>query len=437
MLSRKLIGSIIMMLVTALWFVPTKTFAQGKDSTINVPLGGNAWVGPNAEAAINNTGLVRWSAARDTACVYVRVEATGKLNVALKLRVPSGESKIGVKLLNETLTKTVSSSLDFMLVDFGKLTIDKPGYLKFELIGLAKTADVFANVADLVLTGPALNSGAAYVIDNHGNYFYWGRRGPSVHLNYEVPDKTIEWFYNEVMVPAGKDIIGSYFMADGFSGGYFGMQVNSATERRLLFSVWSPFETDDPKSIPDHMKVKLLKKDEGVHAGEFGGEGSGGQSYRVYPWVSGKTYCFLIHAQGDIAAETTIYTAYFKPKEAKEWQLMASFKRPQSGSYLKGLHSFVENFDPANGDKTRMAFFANQWTVDIDGRWDPIYSAKFTGDATAKINYRKDYGGKSDTQGFYLLNGGFFNNFTPLNSRFYTDTHNSRKPPEIDFNKLP
>ncbi|GAA4101022.1 DUF3472 domain-containing protein [Mucilaginibacter panaciglaebae] len=436
-MSRKLTVNMMTMLAAVLWFVPGKSFAQGNDSTIIIPLGGNAWVGPNARAAIKNAGLVSWTSARDTAYVYVRVETGGKLNVGLNLQVPLGESKIAIKFLGETLTKTVSGSPDFKRVDFGEINIHKPGYLKIQLVGLAKTGDVFAAVSDLVLTGPALGRGAAYVHNNRGNYFYWGRRGPSVHLNYEVPNKPIEWFYNEVTVPVGRDIAGSYFMADGFSGGYFGMQVNSATERRLLFSVWSPYETNDPKSIPDNMKVQLLKKGDAVHAGEFGGEGSGGQSYTLYPWVAGKTYCFLVHAQGDIAAETTIYTAYFKPKEKGQWQLIACFKRPQSGSYLKGLHSFVENFDPENGDKTRMALFANQWTIDIEGKWSPVYFATFTGDATAKINYRKDYAGKPDSKGFYLLNGGFFNDFTPLNTRFNTDTHNLRTPPEIDFNKLP
>ena len=37
----------------------------------------------------------------------------------------------------------------------------------------------------------------------------------------------IEWFYSELTVPEGNDVIGSYFMANGFSEGYFGIQVNS------------------------------------------------------------------------------------------------------------------------------------------------------------------------------------------------------------------
>ncbi|TDA79183.1 DUF5077 domain-containing protein, partial [Halomonas marinisediminis] len=85
---------------------------------------------------------------------------------------------------------------------------------------------------------------------------YFGRRGPSVHLSYQLPaEKDIEWFYSEINVPEGEDVIGSYYMANGFRDGYFGIQVNSETERRVLFSVWSPYETQDPNNIPEDYKI--------------------------------------------------------------------------------------------------------------------------------------------------------------------------------------
>ena len=78
---------------------------------------------------------------------------------------------------------------------------------------------------------------------------------------YSVPSEAgaIEWFYNEVTVPVHNDIEGSYFMATGFDGGYFGIQVNSSTERRVLFSIWSAYKTDDPSAIPADYKVTCLK----------------------------------------------------------------------------------------------------------------------------------------------------------------------------------
>jgi hypothetical protein len=410
----------------------------GADTAINVPLGGNSWLNTNAGALITEQGLTNWTNADDVVSIYIRPESSGNLNIALKLRVAGGTSKIGLTVLNKSLVQSVSST-DFKVLSFGAINIKQPGYLKIDIHGLSKTGATFADISDLVLTGTALKNGAAYVKDNHGNYFYWGRRGPSDHLTYKIPveaKSTTEWFYNEVTVPVGQDIIGSYFMADGFSDGYFGMQVNSATERRVLFSVWSPYSTDDPKTIPDNLKVKLLKKGDNVYGGEFGGEGSGGQSYMNYPWVAGQAYCFLVRAQGDIAAETTIYTAWFKTLNAANWQLVASFKRPQSGSYLTGLHSFLENFDPDYGNQTRSVFFGNQWIVDIDGKWYPLDKALFTGDATATINYRKDYAGGVNGGLFYLRNGGFFNDFTPLRTELQKSL-TEKVHPQIDFSKLP
>ncbi|MFM8725266.1 MAG: DUF3472 domain-containing protein, partial [Planctomycetaceae bacterium] len=145
-----------------------------------------------------------------------------------------------------------------------------------------------------------------FVRDNQGNMFYWGRRGPSVHLGYTVPrDLPLEYACTELTVPEGQDTIGSYFMANGFSEGYFGMQVNSASERRILFSVWSPFQTDDPKSIPAEQRIVTLASGPDVHIGEFGNEGSGGQSYLVHPWKAGTVCRFLTRVQPDAGSNTT------------------------------------------------------------------------------------------------------------------------------------
>src|SRR5699024_1665902 len=99
------------------------------------------------------------------------------------------------------------------------------------------------------------------VADNKANHEYWGRRGQSVHLNYKLPsDIDAEWLYSELNVPAKMDPVGSYFMANGFGEGYFGMQVNGPKERRVLFSVWSPYDTNDPSEIPESKRIELLRR---------------------------------------------------------------------------------------------------------------------------------------------------------------------------------
>jgi len=416
---------------------PAHAETNAEPATISIPIGGNAWLNKNSKAKINEQGIANWRATSDVISVYFRAEAEGDAELALRINVPEGKSKLSITAEGTTLTKEVSN-LGSAIVKIGTFSIKRPGYIKVELKGLSRTGDVFAELSDLIVKGNPVAGNAAYIKNNDGNFFYWGHRGPSVHLNYQIPgaSQNIAWFYNEIQVPEGEDKQGSYYMANGFSNGYFGMQVNSPTERRILFSIWSPFHTDDPKSVPDSMKVVLLKKGKNTRTGEFGNEGSGGQSYVVYPWKAGKTYAFLTRAQPNTSKKTTVYTAYFKEEGQQDWQLVASFERPQSGTYLKGLHSFLENFDPGTGDESRLAKYKNQWVADASGNWHEIIEATFSADNTARINYRKDYSGGTDGDAFFLKNCGFFNDFTPIKTAL-NRKKSGKAHPAIDFSKLP
>jgi hypothetical protein len=234
-------------------------------------------------------------------------------------------------------------------------------------------------------------------------------------------------------IPEGEDPIGSYFMANGFGEGYFGIQVNSPTERRVLFSVWSPYATDNPNTIPEDQKIKLLKKGDEVYTGEFGNEGSGGQSFLRFPWKAGTTYRFLNSVEPD-GNGNTIYTAYFFAPEVGDWMLIASFLRPKTDTWYRQPHSFLENFIPESGHKTRLVKYTNQWMADQDGNWFELSEAKFTGDDIARRGYRKDFDGGQESSGFYLKNGGFFNSSTALQSMHQRSTFGQK--PVIDFEKL-
>jgi len=409
--------------------------AQNVESQVFIPIGGNAWA-HGGEAQITNDGVEHWTDSQSIITVYFRVQETGRAGIALKLKVPDGSSTIKLSVGKKIFTKKVDNR-DLQNVNFGYVDFTRAGYIKVTVKGVNKTGAEFAQIKSLELYDvPTLKVYCVY--DNEGNFFHWGRRGASVHLRYVIPAEAkaqTEWFYNEITVPQGMDKIGSYFMADGFSFGYFGMQVNSATERRVLFSVWSPQQTDDPKSIPEDKRIIMLKKGENVHSGEFGNEGSGGQSYLVYDWSAGKTYSFLLHAQPDAASNTTIFTAYFKEKGQMQWHLIASFKRPQTTIYLKDLYSFVENFEPESGDQERMAQFGNQWVCTANGKWCSANEATFTADNTAKQNYRLDYAGGAKGNYFYLRNGGFFNDYTTVKQNFKRQITEAK--PEIDFTALP
>jgi hypothetical protein len=235
-------------------------------------------------------------------------------------------------------------------------------------------------------------------------------------------------------IPIGKDPTGSFFMANGFKEGYFGIQVNSPTERRILFSVWSPFSTDNPDEIPENQKIRMLKKGDGVYTGEFGSEGSGGQSYFIYPWKAGVTYAFLNAVEPD-GKGNTIYSAYFKDPENQTWLFIARFLRPQTNTWLKRPHSFLENFIADNGYLNREVQYQNQWVADENGQWYPLQKATFTGDDIAGRQYRADADGGVKGAHYFLTNGGFFNTNTTLNTKFYVEV--PKISPSIDFKVLP
>jgi hypothetical protein len=366
--------------------------------------------------------------------VPLRPNQAGKLKLSLLLHPQNSQSSIKVSLLNQSKTLKVSGNAEKEFFA-GEWTVPSAGYFSIAIQGISKTGASFGVLSNLVLSGAAISPAMSFVQNNQDNYFYWGRRGPSVHLNYHTTGlNQIEWFYSEITVPSGNDVIGSYFMANGFGEGYFGFQVNSPSERRVLFSVWSPFETDDPSKIPADQRIALLKKGEGVNTGEFGNEGSGGQSYLKYNWKAGNTYKFLLQGK-PIEQNSTVYTAYFFAPEENKWRLIASFKRPKTSTYLKHLYSFLENFIPETGNTPRMALYGNQWAVDAKGQWTELSKITFTGDQTARKNFRKDYAGGQMQGQFFLKNCGFFSDFVALDREFVRPGGGVK--PLIDFGKLP
>lgn len=404
----------------------------------SVAFAGNAWVtkkNANSTERIMKNGLDNWTDPGSIVSIYFWAEQAGTLELSLLMKVPEKKSTFKISLGGKALVKTASASdSDTLLV--GSFDVRKPGYVQVNLQGISRMGAEFGQVNSLIVNG-AMASSLKFVKDNQENRFYWGRRGPSVHLNYQVPDQVkdhVEWFYNEITVPKGMDPVGSYFMSNGFEQGYFGMQVNGASERRILFSIWSPYHTDDPASIPEDKKIRLVRKGKDVHAGEFGSEGSGGQSYLIYPWIAGKTYSFLTRAQPDSGSNKTIFTSWFKPDQG-DWILIASFERPFTNTSLKHLHSFLENFQPEMGYLPRTANYGNAWVADANGTWTSLNSAKFTGDDIAKREYRKDATGGLNGHLFFLKNGGFFSESAPLQSVFNNSSPGA-KAPVIDFNAL-
>ncbi len=402
--------------------------------SISIPTEGNSWILNDLdknEELIKKGGIKNWSNDETIIRTYFKIEKTGKLNIGILVTSFSGYSVIRIRCGNQTEEiKVKNTEQDTIAV--GIFEIKETGYHFIEIQGLEKSGVYYPGIESILLGGEAATGKVYFAKDD----FYWGRRGPSVHLNFQAPENAgnIEYFYNEITVPENNDVLGSYFMANGFAEGYFGIQVNSPTERRILFSVWSPYKTDNPGEIPEEFKIKLLKKGKDVYTGEFGNEGSGGQSYVKFNWKAGTTYKFLLKGKPTGNGETD-FTAWFFAPEIGQWKLIASFRRPKTDTCLTRLHSFLENFYTETGNIARKGMYTNQWVFSTENQWIEITKAKFTADATARKESRMDYSGGAENNAFYLQNCGFFNETTTIDS--YLERKPTGIPPLINFEDLP
>ncbi len=318
----------------------------------------------------------------------------------------------------------------------GEFIAKDPGYVKIDIQGLKRTGADFGKIRKFAIEGQATTGENHYVPSDKLSDCYWYRRGPSVHMNYELPEADIEYFYNEAIIPEGHDVHGTYFMLTGFGEGYMGIQAIRDGEgnnaNKVLFSVWSPYSTDNPNEIPDSLHVKILKRGEGVTAQNFGNEGSGKQSFMHFPWEAGKTYRTLVRVQPD-GKGNTIYTGYFGDDKGN-WYMLSKLLRPATDTYYRRPHSFLECFIPETSINTRSVVFKNQWARDKDGTWHEITKATFTCDGTGRAGVRTDlYGGVQDNS-FILQNCGFFNETTGFRSKFNRNPEGNI--PQIDFDAI-
>lgn len=398
---------------------------------IAIPIAGNTYVTDGKGGAkISDRGvLTAWTQPEAVLSTWFKVSKAGELQLYLRTEPVETASVLEVSLLGKSFTVKVKKAEE-SLFRVGAVTITEPGYIRVDIKGVKKETADFPVITEYLIAGEAAAEPLHFVRDFET---YWGLRGPSVHMKYTLPDEEVEYFYNEITVPEGEDQIGSYFMTNGFGEGYCGIQVNSEKERRVLFSVWSPFSTDDPSEIPEDHRIQLLAQGEGVHIGEFGNEGSGGQSYLIYPWKAGVTYRVITRVHPDGKGNTAYYAWFYAPEENR-WRLIAGFLRPQTDTWYTGAHSFLENFLPEQGYLERKVYFKNQWVRTAKGDWIELMEGVFTHDATARAGVRMDYAGGAEEDAFYLRNGGFFNDYTEYKSLF------TRRPqgvhPEVDLEKL-
>lgn len=371
-----------------------------------------AYLDPDANGASVSakTGVTRWSNPALQVLWFGEFKTGGKLEcaVALRLRVDA-VSKLRLTVAGQSREAAVTGAgTNLVTANFGALEIAAAGYQRFGLSSLNAAGQPCGDLDALVLTG-------APVADAHFNLLP-RRNAASVHLAYPQPkDLHVAAFYCEAT--GLEDPVATYYMACGWRRGYFGMQVNSRTERRIIFSVWdSGNEAVDRSKVAATDRTTLVAKGAGVQAGDFGNEGTGGHSHLVYPWKTGEQQRFLVTAQ--VTNSTfTIYSGHWFHPEQQKWMLLSSWRAPKDGKWLSGLYSFSENFGGSNGHLRRKARFGNQWIRSETGAWSEVTTAGFSHDGTGRADRRDRFMGVENGQ-FFLSHGGFVPGFTKYGEKF-------------------
>ncbi len=380
------------------------------------PADGGAWIA-------RDSGITGWDDPAQKVRWFGELKNTGDLACTVQLHLPAGKtSKLRLTVAGTAHEATVTGAGDAATdVNFGAFAIAATGYQSITLESLNDKGTAAGGVESLTLDGPAA-TGAHFNLKER-------RNTASVHLAYPTPGITnIDAFYCEVT--GVETPLWTYFEACGWHRGYFGMQVNSPTERRIIFSVWdSGKEAVDRNKVNAPDRTTLVAKGEGVNAGDFGNEGTGGHSHLVYDWKTGEKQRFLVTAKPVDATHTT-YSGYWFHPQQKKWMLISSWNAPKDGQYLHGLYSFCEDFGGDNGQLHRKALYGNQWYRTSDGQWHEQTVATFSHDPTGRADRLDRFMGVEDGQ-FFLSTGGFIPGSTKFGTPF-TRPVTSRPP--LDFN---
>jgi hypothetical protein len=382
-----------------------------------------AYIEPDPEGAevSPDNGVSGWTDPGQRVLWFGEFKAPGTLACKLDLNLPAGtETKLRLSVAGNSREVTAKGSNQPVTLDFGSFDVPTAGYQKLTLESLNPAGQDAGSLRTLVLDGPALAGAHFNLVER--------RNAASVHLAYPTRGFTnIDAFYCEVT--GVETPLWTYFEACGWHRGYFGMQVNSPTERRIIFSVWdSGAEAVDRNKVGADDRTTLVAKGEGVYAGGFGNEGTGGHSHLVYNWRTGAAQRFLVTAKPTDATHTTYSGYWFQPDE-KKWMLISSWRAPKDGAYLRGLYSFSENFGGSNGELRRKALYGNQWLHTADGQWHEQTTATFSHDPTGKAVRLDRFMGIEDGQ-FFLSNGGFVPGFTKFGTLFHRPPNGQ---PPVDF----
>ena len=220
-------------------------------------------------------------------------------------------------------------------------------------------------------------------------------RGQHLWWNLEK-QRNATCLYGEVTVLATCPAIyycGANWHPGEAAGGYCGIQDNSLTERRTIFSIW-----DTSPELHPH----ITEADPQTQFNRFGGEGEGGHTHMLWNWKTGETFQFFVQKQPGEKPDTTDTRYYIFDRTRQKWRHSATITSPNGGkpgvaTIGGGLNSFLENFRHTKKDLPKLALYRLWLGSDIDtlkcltlaggdGTWGQLHDAYFLAEGdTAKL----------------------------------------------------
>lgn len=222
---------------------------------------------------------------------------------------------------------------------------------------------------------------------------------PSAHLRYTTKNGRLPQdtgaFYNEITPKSSAP--GTYFMTNGWKGGYFGIQELEDSSKIAIFSIFGPAKGEVPD---DRLTSKVLYTIPGgdlvIH-----GEYAGGPSVRIpFDWKLGRTYATMVTEQVDESnGHAKIVTAWLNRSpvgQRAQWVRLMTVRteRPSTDTGLSSLYSFVEDFvrdDTFQAGRARTAAYGNAYTWSRrQDRWIPLSKVSFTGQMSRLFTIQND-----------------------------------------------
>lgn len=175
----------------------------------------------------NGKQVYQWSDAKQSISFFFYHTKPGTLMLSLNGAAVKINQQIQVTVGGKLFNVLVPVSTRSKEIRIGSLPVTDSGFMEV-VISAKKLVSKGIKIESLIVAG----NGAEALRYNAKPR----RNAASVHLRYPLADSIRAiGFYNEVTVPKGYDPVHSFYMANGFSRGYFGIQVNSEKERRVIF----------------------------------------------------------------------------------------------------------------------------------------------------------------------------------------------------------